>query len=236
MESNRDLTKICKITRIGSSGRSETEDILLREDRWQLYCNGQMVSVHNCLSLDIEQLAVGQLCYQGLIQSASQIASVQVDGEQKQIDVKLRPVEVTAPAIFDAESSFTAADIHRLQQEFNKKSGLFRRTGSAHSCALVDNGGILAYFEDVARHNAMDKLLGGFLLNNMDAAGKALFFSGRLALDMLEKSILTGVKVLVSPGAPTLSAVEAAQAHGLTMLGFVRSDNINIYTNPQRIV
>jgi FdhD protein len=81
----------------------------------------------------------------------------------------------------------------------------------------------------------MDKVLGEFLLQNMNADGKALLFSGRLALDMLEKAIATGIKVLISPGAPTLAAVEAAEAHGLTLLGFVRPDNINIYTNPERI-
>ena len=239
MEYNADLTKTRQIVRVGPAGREQVEDVLLREDRWRLLCDGNPIATHNCLSLGLEQMAVGQLCYRGIIRSADEIDSVTVDDARKEIRVRLReadPLQETRTRVeAEAEAGFRAGDIHRLQSIFNKRCGLFRYTGSAHSCALADADGVLCYFEDVARHNAMDKVLGEFLLRKMDANGKALFFSGRLALDMLEKSIATGVKVLVSPGAPTLAAVEAAEARDITLLGFVRPDNINIYTGPRRV-
>jgi FdhD protein len=237
MDYKTDLMKTCQITRISPQGRIQVEDLLLREDRWHLYCDDKTVSVHNCLSSNLKQLAVGQLRYRGLIQTADEIAAIHVDEKHKQIKVRLCPEShtETKASNMEIQASFSAQDIHRLQNDFDERCGLFRRTGSAHSCALADIDGILYYFEDVARHNAMDKMLGEFFLQKMKADGKALFFSGRLALDMLEKSIATGVKVLVSPGAPTLTAVEAAQEYGITLLGFVRHDNINIYSNPQRI-
>ena len=232
-----ELVKTHQITRIGPDGRKQLEDLLMREDRWRLFCDGERVSTHNCLSLGLEQMAVGQLRYQGIIQRVDEVAGIHLDETRKVISVRLRGADFSQEPVSrtDADARFNASDIHRLQDEFNKRCGLFRSTGSAHSCAAADAEGIICYFEDVARHNAMDKVLGECLLKDIDANDKALFFSGRLALDMLEKSIATGIKVLVSPGAPTLAAVEAAETHGLTLLGFVRPDNINIYTNPHRI-
>jgi FdhD protein len=237
MDYTTELMKTWQITRIGPTERKQIEDILLREDRWYLFCDGKMVSVHNCLSLNLKQLAIGQLRYRNIIQNIEDIETIYVDREKKSIKVHLRKSALTqTPALgIEAQAGFTVEEIHRLQKEFNERCGLFRLTGSAHSCALADGEGILCYFEDVARHNAMDKILGEYILKKMDANGKALLFSGRLAFDMLEKSIATKIKVLVSPGAPTLAAVEAAKAHDITLLGFVRSDNINIYTNPWRI-
>ena len=236
MDNSANLVKTCLVTRIAHDGREQIEDIILQEDRWELFCDGKSISTHNCLPLGLKQMAVGQLRYKGLIQSAAEIADIDVNEARKKIEIRLKTDTAQGQVLKEeALAKFSAGDIHRLQNDFEVRCGLFRRTGCAHNCALADTNGILFYFEDVARHNAMDKLLGEFLLQNMDAGGKVLFFSGRLALDILEKSIATGVKVLVSPGAPTLAAVEAAKAHDLTILGFVRPNNINIYANPQRI-
>ena len=73
------------------------------------------------------------------------------------------------------------------------------------------------------------------LLQGLNPDGKILIFSGRLASDMLSKVVACGVRLLIAPGAPSLTSVEMAEAHGITLLGFVRRDNINIYTCPQRI-
>lgn len=224
-----------KITRISGQGRVELEDILLREESWTLYCNGEQVETLFCLPADLEALAVGHLFYKGIFQSPTQLAGVSVDANASAVHVHIRPAAEDAPALAGGEASLTPAEVLRLQDLFNKRCTLFRSTGAAHSCALADKDGIIIFMNDIARHNALDKVVGQMLRSGLDADGKVLIFSGRLALDMLDKSAGSGVRLLIAPGAPSLAAVQRAEAAGITLLGFVRRDNINIYTYPNRV-
>lgn len=223
------------ITRIGPFGRGELEDVLLREEEWMLLCREKEITVFHCLPQDLEQLAVGHLYCRKILHSASEIKRIQIDEEERRINVTLDPISCfdSHPA---AETIFSAEEVHRLQGEFDARCILFRKTGAAHSCALVDERGIMVFREDVARHNALDKVIGEMVLKELPPAGKALVFSGRLASDMLEKVSVIGVKLVIAPGAPSLAAVELAEERDITLLGFVRRDNINIYTHPRRVV
>ena len=252
------------LTRINRLGRYEVDDLLLREEAYNLICNGKTVACLHCMPDKLEELAVGRLFTLGLLQDARQIQSLsilppaasrpQAATDAKGTAVKIRmadapdpppagsmtvtlaaPPPPLAPAPED-DIRLTTDRIHGLQAEFEEHCNLYRLTGAAHSCALADPKGILLFYEDIARHNALDKLIGGMLLRGMGPQGKLIIFSGRLALDMLEKSAACGVRLLVAPGAPSLAAVDLAKAVNISILGFVRQGNINIYTCPHRIV
>ncbi len=131
------------------------------------------------------------------------------------------------------EGQLSAVEIDtilRLTSElFETPGDLFQSTGCAHSCALVTDGQVQCYREDIGRHNALDKVIGYALKNGIPIAKSIVFTSGRISQDYLEKVIKAGFKIVVSRAAVTASAVALARAENITMLGFIRRNGGNIY-------
>lgn len=120
--------------------------------------------------------------------------------------------------------------ILRLTQElFETPGDLFQSTGCAHSCALVTDGTVQCYREDIGRHNALDKVIGFALKSGIPISKSIVFSSGRISQDYLEKVIKAGFKIVVSRAAVTASAVALARQKNITMLGFIRKNGGNIY-------
>jgi FdhD protein len=117
-----------------------------------------------------------------------------------------------------------------------EKSVIFRRTGGVHSAALADRNGFLARYEDVGRHNAVDKTLGYALLNRVNPVDKILVLSGRIASEILLKAARSRIPLVLSRSAPTYLAVELAEKLGITVVGFARGDKLNVYSHMQRVL
>lgn len=231
-----DVTQERQIVRINQHGTQLVKDVLLQEAAYKLIVNDRPVKVFHCLPEKLEQLAVGYALSRGMLTDIDQIEKLIINESRREILLSLRSdhaIRTLVPAA--KETVFTSAQIQALFAEFEKHCDLFRLTGAAHSCALATNNGIEIFMNDVARHNCLDKVNGEMLLKQVNSAGKALIFSGRLACDLIGKAIKSDVRILIAPGAPTLAAVELAEKSDLTLLGFVRNDNINIYTHWQRI-
>ena len=113
----------------------------------------------------------------------------------------------------------------------------FDRTGGLHATGLFDSElKLLCVREDVGRHNAMDKVIGWALSQNLLPLQSAvLCVSGRLSFELVQKAAVSGTGVLVGVGAPTSLAVELADERGLTLCGFARGGRINIYTGVERL-
>jgi len=223
------------ITRITSGVRSVVQDILAVETCYALSVNETETTRFNCLPQGIEDLAVGHCFTRGWITHPDQVAHVSVDHKKREICLKTRHSSNSFTTVHE-DFTVRQEDILRLKENFENLCDLYRLTGATHSCALADLSGVILYREDIARHNALDKLIGAMLRLGIDTRGKVMYFSGRLAQDMLEKASSTGIRLLISPGAPTLLAVEMAEAKGICLLGFVRKDNINIYTFAERVL
>ena len=130
----------------------------------------------------------------------------------------------------DILSAVEIDSILRLTQElFETPGDLFQSTGCAHSCALVTDGQVQCYREDIGRHNALDKVIGFALKNGISISKSIIFTSGRISQDYLEKVIKAGFKIVVSRAAVTAAAVALARAENITMLGFIRRNGGNIY-------
>ncbi len=124
-----------------------------------------------------------------------------------------------------------------LAEKLRGSQATFSRTGGLHACALFDlEGSLMAVREDVGRHNALDKLLGHGLLNNLLPFDKhILFLSGRVSFEMMQKALAGGVALVAAISAPTSLAVEFAEQSNQTLAGFVREPTLNIYAHPRRL-
>lgn len=89
---------------------------------------------------------------------------------------------------------------------------------------------------DIGRHNALDKIYGHCLKNGISMEGKAIVFSGRISSEILLKVAKIGCELILSKSAPTELALELAEGLGITTVGFIRNDSLNIYTCPERIL
>jgi FdhD protein len=132
-----------------------------------------------------------------------------------------------------------AASVAAAVDALRGEQPLFDATGGVHCAALwTRDGALVAAHEDVGRHNAVDKVVGGLLLAR--AAGEApdaavLAVSGRAGFEIVQKAARAGIPVVGSVSAPTSLAVALARESGLALAGFVRGARMNVYSAPQRI-
>jgi FdhD protein len=116
-----------------------------------------------------------------------------------------------------------------------------RETGGVHSCAVVRPSGtdgvdMVSLREDIGRHNALDKAVGGALRAGEDPSGCLLVTTGRASSEMVAKCYGARIPIICSRGATTTLAIEVARMAGITLVGFVRGSRINVYTTPARIL
>ncbi len=142
----------------------------------------------------------------------------------------LSPVP-TAPWRLNASWIAGLPNVLRMTQQ------VFATTGGLHATGVfVANGPLLLLREDVGRHNALDKVLGRLLLDDLLPLHEhVLVVSGRTSLELMQKAVAAGVPVLVAIGAPSSLAIDCAQRFGVTLLGFVSGNRFNCYANQQRI-
>jgi FdhD protein len=137
--------------------------------------------------------------------------------------------------LIDLQITLASSEIQRLIHEFERRSVLFRQTGGVHAAALADKEKILIYSEDIGRHNAVDKVFGKCLLEEISCEDKLLLLSGRISSDILAKASKSGMSIIISRSAPTSLAVKNALKLGITLVGFARGSKMNIYSFPLRI-
>lgn len=124
-----------------------------------------------------------------------------------------------------------------LPDELRKRQKVFASTGGLHAAGLfTTTGEALVVREDVGRHNAVDKVLGWAVLNNkVPLAGTVLMVSGRASFELVQKAAMAGVPILSAVSAPSSLAADLAEEQGLTLVGFLRDDSMNVYTGHDRI-
>jgi FdhD protein len=114
----------------------------------------------------------------------------------------------------------------------------FSKTGGIHASGLFNsNGDLVELREDVGRHNALDKLVGSVLINQqLDPKSQFITCSGRLNFELVQKVLMTNIGIMIGVGAPTSLAIDLANKFDMTLIGFVKRDSFNIYTNNKKVI
>ena len=113
----------------------------------------------------------------------------------------------------------------------------FSKTGGIHASGLFNSDGkLIALREDVGRHNALDKLIGCALeKKQFDPKNQFITCSGRLNFELVQKVLMTDIGIMIGVGAPTSLAIDLANKFDITLIGFVKRDSFNIYTNNKKV-
>lgn len=141
-----------------------------------------------------------------------------------------------SPAADDART--TPAVLRELPGKLRAAQRVFDTTGGLHAAGLATvDGDLLAVREDVGRHNAVDKVLGWALLERrVPLTGHVLMVSGRASFELVQKAAMAGVPILAAVSAPSSLAADLAAEQGITLIGFLRGESMNVYTGAERIV
>ena len=181
----------------------------------------------------LAELAVPEifLC-KDLLEKRSLIANASCGfcGKREITDIDLRREPVRPGAALEASL------IPGLGKEMRARQGAFEATGGSHAAAVFTLAGeFLALHEDVGRHNAVDKVIGFLVRENLLEKAAILFVSGRLSFEIVSKAAAAGIPFLCAVSAPSSLAVEMAARSGITLVAFCRGDRFTVYSNSQHI-
>lgn len=140
--------------------------------------------------------------------------------------VERRPIQLSPELLFSLPSKLSEAQ------------HVFRHTGGLHASALFDfEGNLLAFQEDVGRHNALDKLIGQLLIKGeTDFSNRLLLLSGRISFELVQKAVRAGIPLIAAVGAPSSLAIELAEEFGVTLIGFLKAGRFNVYSRKEELI
>jgi FdhD protein len=216
-----------------AAGFLVTEGVVERPDDIRVirYCTGDPPQHYNVV--DVELAGAARARSAGAVRnfvttSACGLcgkASIDTVRHRARFDVASDPVTVSPSVLV------TLPDRLRTAQR------VFERTGGLHAAGLFDSRGeLLGLREDVGRHNAFDKVIGRAVLDGgLPLRSHVILASGRASFELTQKALMAGIPILAAVSAPSSLAVDLAQEAGMTLVGFLRGETMNVYAGGQRL-
>ena len=241
----------------------DCEKEVIGEISLKIYINGTEYASLLCLNQLTEELALGFLYSEGVIDSIDDVSSVSynerlfavminlMEGKSVEKCESLRsvtsgcgkcftyinPLKHEKFIILSDDKKYSLSSIMQAMKDFEKRSEIYKTVGGVHS-VLFQHDAFSVFNEDIGRHNCFDKIVGVLLKNRkMNLLGDGLLFvSGRVSSEIITKVIRMGVPVLVSRATPTAAAVNLAREYHVTLLGYVRKDSGFVYAGEERLI
>jgi len=255
-------TEHVTVLRVSDEGRESIDDVVVIESPLTIILDNRELATMLCSPGEKKFLAVGFLVSEGLLRGKEQIkritvdeargvARVETDGtDSPSVDAPFKrfvtsgcgrgasfysAADVQEEFKVESRSRISSPEVLALMRGFQRRSEIFRTTGGVHSAALCDAGDILVFSEDIGRHNAIDKIFGRCLLDDIPTEDRIVVTSGRISSEILLKVARRGIPIIISRSAPTSLGMKLAGDLGVTLIGFVRGRRMNAYTHDWRV-
>jgi FdhD protein len=252
-------TEILSYTQYDGAESRQSQGLVVREAPWTIHVNGQELVTLLCTPNKLNFLVLGFLAAEGLIEGLDDVLLLQVCEDQTGvIEVQVgggdpsprgRPLLLSGcgrGVTFDdlsanqpkIESSLQVSpeQVARLMRELRSQSPIHQAAGGTHSSGLSDGERLLVVAEDVGRHNTLDKIRGECLFRGIPTKDRLLLTTGRISSEMVSKAVKMAVPIVASRSSPTDLAVKLARHWEMTIIGYVRSGRVSIYTRPERVL
>ena len=247
--------------RLTKEDKSSIEEAVAKEFPVTIILNDQELVTLLCSPKNLEYLAVGFLSSEGFLNSKDEIKKIVVDDQRGVVrletvgdkglaqDVLFKRLITSgcgrgasfysaadaASQKVESQMKISADAVFALVREFQHGSEVYLATHGVHSAALCDGKSILIFSEDIGRHNAIDKIFGKCLLEDIPTEDRVVITSGRISSEILHKVVKRSIPIIISISAPTNLGVKVADTLGITLIGSVRGKRMNVYTNEWRI-
>jgi FdhD protein len=243
-------------TIVTPTGKTSRQERVAMETPYTIMLNEVEIGASMVLPVGLEEFGVGFLFGQGYIESPGEVKEVLVcpegrisvyadveNTEPKDVIITSGcggtgkiPREMLEGVIAEPLAySLPFAELEPFITQVYQASPLGPLTHCVHGCGFWYGGELKLYYEDVGRHNAVDKVMGAMLLGKADPGG-AIYTTGRLTSDMVLKCARMRIPVVLSRTAPSSLGVAIAARAGLTLAGYGRQDRLNVFTHPERIL
>lgn len=258
-EINKNITEIYQTTLLTPTEASSIQETVMVEQPVDVTLNEIRVGTALVMPQDLKEFAVGFLFGQGYITQTEQVVEVTVCQEglvnvYAKVDdpdleqgkdfvltsgcggtgkIEREGLEGYFPALSEFRIDFPS--LRELILGTLNISKLQRTTHCVHGCGYRTQSGVQIVYEDVGRHNAVDKMIGAIILQGLDTRG-AVYTTGRLTSDMVLKCARMSIPIVVSRTAASTLGVEIAKRAGLTLIGYARPERLNIFNAPERII
>lgn len=254
-----------EIIRVENNQMQTIEDTVVTEYAVTVKINQQEFVTMVCTPEYVEDMVIGYLASERIIRTSEDIEEIWHQEKEGFVHVKTKYINpyyqqmqnkryitsccgmsrqgfvfandaLVAKKMDEVHVRITPDDCYRLMRDMQDSAEVFKQTGGVHSASLCDVNGILLSRMDIGRHNALDKIYGHCLQNNISIQDKIIVFSGRISSEILMKVSKIGCEIVLSKSAPTELALQLAEELGITTVGFVRNNTFNIYTHKERIL
>ncbi|MDP4083922.1 MAG: formate dehydrogenase accessory sulfurtransferase FdhD [Bacillota bacterium] len=253
-----------EILRLEKGHTIQTEDNIVTEYPVTIKINGKEFVTLVCTPEHIEDLVVGFLASEGIVRRYEEIEELWLEEKDGFVHVKTNKCNpyyenfhnkryitsccgmsrqgfvfvndaINTKRMNTVRVKISSTDCFKLMDKMQASSITYQSTGGVHNAALCNQDEIILSRMDIGRHNALDKIYGYCLKNKITISNKLLVFSGRISSEILMKTAKIGCEMVLSKSAPTELALQLAEQLGITTIGFIRNEALNVYTCPERL-
>ncbi|MCV9885943.1 formate dehydrogenase accessory sulfurtransferase FdhD [Metabacillus halosaccharovorans] len=252
-----------KIRKYSNGNLIDTTDNIVTEFPITIFVNNVEFATMVCTPTHFKEMVVGFLASEGVIRFYREVESISIDDAAGYAYVKLYAEVTTNQQYYSkrfigsccgksrqfyfqndvktsktsmSKQTLTPSQCISLMKEMQESSIVFQETGGVHNAALCTPEKMIICRSDIGRHNALDKLYGYSILNDIPVRDKIIVFSGRISSEVLVKASKIGVGIVLSKSAPTDLAIKLADDLNITAVGFIRGTSFNVYSHPERII
>jgi len=249
------------VLRLTREGKNNIEELVAQEFLLTVFLNDRELVTLLCSPRNLKYLAAGFLFSEGLLKSKDEIKKIEIDDwmgvARLETKAGVEPdsrffskrlltsgcgggatfysvADAATPKV-ESRMKISTGEVFDLVNKFQHNSEVYLVTHGVHSAALCDRKNILVFDEDIGRHNAIDKIFGKCLLENIPYDDRLIITSGRISSEILHKVAVRGIPIIISISAPTGMGVKMADKLGITLVGSVRGKKMNVYTHGWRV-